>query len=84
MIPIGLMDILLFTLINAGACLAFPKLLSLLLASEAKTNQPASMDADSQPARVEVTSFPYCTTHTLTGNDLCKFRPKFCSRCSAY
>ncbi|MBE9004129.1 hypothetical protein IQ259_03570 [Fortiea sp. LEGE XX443] len=76
-------DGIFLTLINAIACLAFPKLLFAILAKR-KSHQASATAPTSQKARVEITSFPYCTVYTLTGNEFCKFSPHFCSRCSSY
>ena len=79
------MDVLLLTIINAVACLALPKLLSMLsmvLLRKPKQSQPLSISSSCKPAELEITSFPYCTTYTLTGSQFCKFRPRFCSQCS--
>lgn len=75
------MDVLLLTLINAGACLTLPKLLSMLLVRKPKQSQPLSINSAYKSAPY-TTSFPYCTTYALTGNHFCKFKPRFCSQCS--
>ncbi|MFN5956003.1 MAG: hypothetical protein ACK6A9_00990 [Dolichospermum sp.] len=76
-----MMDVLLLTIINAGACLALPKLLSMVSVRKAKQSQPLSVASSCKPAK-EITSFPYCTTYSLTGSQFCKFKPRFCSQCS--
>jgi hypothetical protein len=76
------MDALLLTLINAVACLAFPKLLSIFLTAKSQGSQAAKMDSLASTNRIEVTTFPYCTTYSFTGRDFCKFSPNFCDRCS--
>ena len=76
------MDALLLTFVNAAACLALPKLLSTILARKSQISQPLKKGSTSLKARIEVTSFPYCTTDLLTGRQFCKFRPQFCSKCS--
>ncbi|MDB9475712.1 hypothetical protein [Dolichospermum circinale] len=76
-----MMDVLLLTIINAGACLALPKLLSMVSVRRAKQSQPLSVASTCKPTK-EITSFPYCTTHSLTGSQFCKFKPRFCSQCS--
>lgn len=75
------MDVLLLTLINAGACLTLPKLLSMVLVRKCQPS-PSLTIVSHRPKQMEITSFPYCTTHTLTGNQFCKFGPHFCSQCS--
>jgi len=75
------MDVLLLTIINAGACLTLPKLLSMVLLRKPKQSQLVSVASTCKPAK-EITSFPYCTTYALTGSQFCKFRPRFCSQCS--
>jgi hypothetical protein len=73
------MDVLLLTVINAGACLALPKLLSMVLV---RKPQPFSIASNFHPAQIKTTSFPYCTAYALTGTQSCKFSPRFCSQCS--
>lgn len=77
-----MMDVLLLTLINAGACLALPKLLSMVLVPKPQSSLPLTIASNCPPRKMETTSFPYCTTYPLTGNHFCKFSPHFCSRCS--
>ncbi|OUL31203.1 hypothetical protein BV372_20550 [Nostoc sp. T09] len=77
-----LKDAALLTLINTVACLAFPKLLSIILSPQAKPTEPLPKDSSSQKARVPITTFPYCTAHPLTGSPFCRFRPHFCARCT--
>jgi hypothetical protein len=76
------MDTILLTLINATACLALPKLLSLVLVRKSKQSPASSIGSNLQTTKLEITSFPYCTTYTLTGRQSCKFSPHFCSQCS--
>ncbi|MBE9256111.1 MULTISPECIES: hypothetical protein [Dolichospermum] len=76
------MDVLFLTVINAGACLALPKLLSIILARKPQESQPFSIVSDCQPAKMGITSFPYCTAYALTGSQFCKFSPRFCNQCS--
>lgn len=80
----GLLDAFLLTLINLTACLALPKLLSLIL-SPAKTKQAQRVAerATLLQSSMGITSFPYCTTYSLTGSQFCKFSPHFCAKCSA-
>ncbi|WP_199330224.1 hypothetical protein [Tolypothrix sp. PCC 7910] len=68
------------TIISTIACLAFPKLLSTILSPKAQPTEPAS--PSTQATKVPVTTFPYCTVHTLTGSQFCRFRPRFCDRCT--
>jgi len=75
-------DAVFLTLINSAACLALPKLLSAILAKR-KSNQ-ASPIQNPENARIEITTFPYCTVHAITGSQFCKFSPHFCARCSNY
>jgi hypothetical protein len=72
----------LLTLINTVACLGFPKLLSIILSSKDKLSEPSAKASSPQTTRVAITTFPYCTTHTLTGSPFCRFRPHFCDRCT--
>ncbi len=76
------MDALLLTFINAAACLALPKLLSTIQDRKFQISQPLKQGSTSLKAKIEITSFPYCTTYLLTGREFCKFRPQFCSKCS--
>jgi hypothetical protein len=83
----GSMDIILLTLLNVAICVAFPKFLSLFLVSRAKPQDwdfetEILVDSQSSTAKTEISSFPYCTTHPLTGNQFCKFSPTFCPKCS--
>ncbi len=72
----------LLTIINTVACLGFPKLLSIILSSKAKAAETSANASSPQKSKVAITTFPYCTTHTLTGDPFCKFRPHFCDRCT--
>ncbi|MEA5528803.1 hypothetical protein VB638_04235 [Dolichospermum sp. UHCC 0684] len=76
------MDVLLLTVINAGACLALPKLLSMVLVRKPQQSQPFALTPSCKSAKMEMTSFPYCTAYGLTGSQSCKFSPDFCSQCS--
>jgi hypothetical protein len=76
------MDVLLLTVINAGACLALPKLLSMVSVRKPQQSQPFSIAVSCKPAKMETTSFPYCTAYALTGSQFCKFSPRFCDQCS--
>lgn len=51
-----MMDVLLLTIINAGACLTLPKLLSMVSVRKAKQSQPLSVASTCKPAK-EITSF---------------------------
>jgi len=77
-----LMDILLITLINAGACLALPKLLSMVIVRKPQQGSPFSVACGYKSDKMEITSFPYCTAYALTGSQFCKFSPRFCNQCS--
>ncbi len=55
----GLMDGLLLTLINAVACLAFPKLLSVLLTFKNKHTEAVQATVSSNNATSEVPSLLY-------------------------
>ncbi len=76
------MDVLLFTVINAGACLALPKLLSMVVVRKPQQSQPLSINPSCKPTKMEMTSFPYCTAYALTRSQFCKFSPRFCDQCS--
>ncbi|MDF5734641.1 MULTISPECIES: hypothetical protein [unclassified Nostoc] len=78
----NLIDTILLTLLNIAACMALPKLLAILLADKTKVTEALSNGSKLQTARVELTSFPYCTAYGLTGSQFCKFSPNFCSSCS--
>ncbi|MBD2362856.1 hypothetical protein H6G36_16980 [Anabaena minutissima FACHB-250] len=79
----GLLDAFLLTLINVLACLALPKLLSLILSPpQSKQNHRLPKVAKWRETGRGMTSFPYCTTYTLTGREFCKFSPHFCAKCS--
>jgi hypothetical protein len=75
----GLMDVLLLTVINTGACLVLPKLLSMILV---RKPQAFATSSNFKLAKMETTSFPYCTAYGLTGSQSCKFSPDFCDQCS--
>jgi hypothetical protein len=75
-------DAALLTLINTVACLAFPKLLSIILSPKAKPTEPPLSSSSPAKARIPITTFPYCTVHPLTGSQFCRFRPHFCDRCT--
>jgi hypothetical protein len=80
-----LKDAVLLTLINAVACLAFPKLLSIILSPnfpKFKANEALPQDSLPEITKLPLTSFPYCTTYIVTGKQSCKFSPHFCARCS--
>jgi hypothetical protein len=76
-------DALLLTLLNAVACLAFPKMLSVVLNREPKAVQKSQKTLELKKATVEVMSFPFCVTQKLTSGPTCKFSPNFCVRCSS-
>jgi hypothetical protein len=77
------MDVLLLTAINAGACLVLPKLLSMVLVRKPQQSPALSVVSSCQAAKMEMTSFPYCTVYALTGSQFCKFSPRFCDQCSS-
>ncbi len=76
-------DALLLTLLNATACLVFPRILSVILAPKRKQIQVSQNTLELKKANVEVTSFPFCATQKLTNGPTCKFSPTFCVRCSS-
>lgn len=78
-----LLDIILLTSINIFGCLAFPRLLSLFFSLKTKYIQRLQMYSTTQKTKYEITSFPYCTSYSLTASPVCKFRPNFCAKCSA-
>jgi hypothetical protein len=75
-------DAIVLTLLNMAACMAFPKLLATFLANRTKLTEALSNASKLQPAKIELTSFPYCTAYQLTGSQYCKFSPDFCAKCS--
>jgi hypothetical protein len=78
----NLIDTILLTLLNITACIAFPRLVAILLADRTKLTEVLPNGSKLQIAKVELTSFPYCTAYSLTGSQYCKFSPDFCSNCS--
>ncbi len=78
----GRMDATLLTLVSTIACLTFPRLLSIILDPKIKRTQLLQTAFRSRKAKYEITSFPYCTSHSLTGSPSCKFSPSFCAKCS--
>ncbi|MBD6618584.1 hypothetical protein FNW02_22830 [Komarekiella sp. 'clone 1'] len=78
----NLMNAILLTLINTAACLALPRLLTIVLAPKPKSAELSPKRLKLHRARVELTNFPYCTVYTLTGSQFCKFSPHFCDKCS--
>ncbi|NMG06302.1 hypothetical protein DP117_05240 [Brasilonema sp. UFV-L1] len=77
-----LIDISLLTLINITVCLAFPKILSIIMATKTKCSQLWQRSSKIQKNKTEITSFPFCTSYALTRRPFCKFSPNFCERCS--
>ena len=77
-----LMDILLLTLINAGTCLALPKLISMIVVRRSQEASSFFVDYGYKSDKMGITSFPYCTVYALTGSGFCKFSPRFCNQCS--
>ena len=55
----GLMEGLLLTLINAVACIAFPKLLSVILTFKNQRTEAVQTTVSSNNAKSKVPSFPY-------------------------
>ena len=78
----NLIDPILLTLFNIAACMALPKLLAILLADKTKLTEALRNGSKLQAAKIELTSFPYCTAYQLTGSQYCKFSPDFCAKCS--
>ncbi len=78
----NLIDATLLTLLNITACMALPKILAIFVADKTKLTEALPNGCKLQPAKVEVTSFPYCTAYPLTGSQYCKFSPDFCAKCS--
>ena len=78
----NLIDAILLTLLNIAACMALPKLLALFLTQKTKLTETLPNGSKSQIAKVQLTSFPYCTAYVLTGSQSCKFSPSFCPNCS--
>ncbi|MBW4426225.1 MAG: hypothetical protein KME50_17690 [Nostoc desertorum CM1-VF14] len=78
----NLIDTILLTLLNIAACMALPKLLALFLAEKTKLTEALPNASKLQAAKIELTSFPYCTAYAVTGSQFCKFRPNFCPNCS--
>jgi hypothetical protein len=75
-------DAILLTLINIAACIALPKLIAIFLTNKTKLAQVSPNSLEFQIAKVQLTSFPYCTAYPLTGSQYCKFSPDFCPKCS--
>jgi hypothetical protein len=78
-----LLHIILLTSINVFACLAFPRLISIISNLKNKQIQASKMCSTPQKTKYEVTSFPYCISYSLTASPVCKFRPNFCAKCSS-
>ena len=78
----NLIDTILLTLLNIAACMALPKLLALFLAEKTKLTEALPNASELQAAKIELTSFPYCTAYAVTGSQFCKFSPNFCPNCS--
>ncbi|AFY34986.1 hypothetical protein Cal7507_4620 [Calothrix sp. PCC 7507] len=75
-------DAALLTFISTAACLAFPKLLSIILDSKRDRTEGLPQRSSAEMAKLPITSFPYCTAYVLTGSQNCKFSPHFCGQCS--
>jgi len=78
----NLIDAILLTLLNIAACMALPKLLALFRGQKTKLTEALPNASKLQAAKIELTSFPYCTAYALTGSQFCKFSPNFCPNCS--
>jgi hypothetical protein len=77
----NLMDILFLTLASTIACVALPRLVSIIMVLGGKSIKKHHV-ITLQEASNEVTSFPFCTTYNLTSTPSCKFSPHFCGKCS--
>jgi len=75
-------DIILLTLLNIATCIGLPKILAILLAEKTKLTEALQNSSKLQTAKIELTSFPYCTAYPVTGSQFCKFSPDFCAKCS--
>ncbi|MEH2287550.1 MAG: hypothetical protein V7K79_08975 [Nostoc sp.] len=75
-------DAIMLTLLNIAVCMVLPKLLAILLDDKTKLTEALVNTSKLQTAKIELTSFPYCTAYQLTGSQYCKFSPDFCARCS--
>ena len=75
-------DGIMLTLLNIAACIALPKILAILLDDKTKLSEALVNTSKLQTAKIELTSFPYCTAYQLTGSQYCKFSPDFCANCS--
>ena len=62
----NLIDPILLTLVNIAACIALPKLLALFLAEKTKLTEALPNVSKLQAAKIQLTSFPYCTAYQLT------------------
>lgn len=78
----NLIDSLLLTVISTVSCIALPRLISLIF-NLGKTTKPHPV-ISLKKATNHVTSFPFCTTHTLKNTQSCKFSPHFCHKCSQH
>ncbi len=80
----GWLDILIVTLINAIACISLPRLLALVqMRCSPKNSQPSSASLVLSSTDNQITRFPYCTSHIVTGKQSCRFAPQFCATCSS-
>ncbi|MFW9264153.1 MULTISPECIES: hypothetical protein [unclassified Nostoc] len=75
-------DTIMLTLLNIAACIALPKILAIILAEKTKLTEALQDGSKLQTAKIELTSFPYCTAYPVTGSQFCKFSPDFCAKCS--
>ena len=76
------LDTIMLTLLNIAACITLPKILAILLDDKTKLTEALVNTSKLQTAKIELTSFPYCTAYQLTGSQYCKFSPDFCANCS--
>jgi hypothetical protein len=53
-----LIDGILLTLLNTVACLAFPKLLSMIWAAKTKNTEPSPLPVQAQESSSEIPSYP--------------------------
>ncbi|AFZ03526.1 hypothetical protein Cal6303_4626 [Calothrix sp. PCC 6303] len=77
----GFLDAIFLTLVNTVACIALPRLLSFLLLLKNRITNSAIISVKRQQSQLQSTSFPYCTTQSLTGTPSCQFSPGFCGKC---
>jgi hypothetical protein len=78
----NLMDILFLTLASTIACVALPRLISIIMVMGGNSIQKRHVITLQKARHEVVTSFPFCTTYSLTSTPSCKFSPHFCGKCS--